>query len=238
MIGEIIVSKEKVFKILNIIKKVLCGLLIGILVIFVMLVLIARINGDIPSFFGYTIYRVSTGSMEPELSVGDVILSKSVEDPSELKIGDVITFDGTGDLQGMMITHKVIKEPYINDDGVEMLQTQGVANEVPDDEIRSDSVVSIMVCEISFLQYIYSFFLSPWGLLIFIGLLILIFMKEIINIVKILTGTYKDPDEEETDINEIIDRLQAEKIEQLKSEAEANANISNEDYLETESSDE
>ena len=217
-------NKEKLFKILNITKNVLCGLIISILVIVVMFIFISKVNGDTPTFFGYTIYRVTTGSMEPQLMIGDVILSKNIEDPSELKVGDVVTFNGTGDLNGMMITHEVYKNPYINEDGIEMLQTKGIANAIPDEEITSDSVVSIMICKITFLQYIYSFFLSPWGLLIFIGFLILIFMKEIVNIVKIMTGTYKDPDEEEENINDIIERLQAEKLEELKEKHENDDN--------------
>ena len=202
-------SKEKIFKILNIVKKVLCGVLISVFVVTALFTFISKVNGEIPSFFGYTIYRVSSGSMEPELMVGDVILSKNVDDPSELKIGDVVTFNGSGEFSGMIVTHEVIKAPYINEQGVEMLQTKGIANEIADDEITSESVLSKMVCKIAFLQHLYNFFLSPWGLIIFICLLILLFIKEIITIVQILTGTYKDPDDAE-DINEIIERLQKE----------------------------
>lgn len=151
--------------------------------------------------------------MEPELSVGDVILDKRITDNSQIKNGDVITFYGSGELSGMLVTHKVIKEPYLDENNDLMLQTQGTANDTPDDPITADSVMSEMVCKIPFLNFLYDLFLSPWGLLLFIGLILITFVDEVINIVKILTGnskTAKDAD----DINDIISRIQSEKTEE------------------------
>ena len=62
----------------------------------------------------------------------------------------------------------------------------------------------------------YEIFLSPWGLLIFIGLLLFVFFDELLNIVRIVTGNYKDEDEE--DINDIIARIQREDREKALAE--------------------
>ncbi len=202
-------DKNKIFKILGIVKDVICWTLIVCLALTIVMFFISRVSGNVPTLFGYSVYRVSSGSMEPELSVGDVILSREVKEPEKLKVGDIITFNGSGNLEGKMVTHEVVKAPYIDDSGVCMLQTKGTANEIPDDEIRGDSVISIMICELAFLPILYNFFLSPWGFLIFIALLILIFADEVVNIVKILTGndvTEKDAE----DINDIIGRIGAE----------------------------
>lgn len=215
------VKREKVFKILNIIKNVICWTLIICLVSVVLVFLVSRVNGSVPSVFGYSIYRVSSGSMEPELMVGDVILDKEVTDPQELKVGDIVTYKGSGSLSGMLITHKIIKAPYTNENGVVMLQTKGIANEVPDKEISADSVKAVMVCEIPVLDVVYNVFLSPWGLLIFIVLLVLIFIDEIITIVRILTNNDKTEKDAE-DINEIIDRLQSEKYNKITENADKN----------------
>ena len=204
-------KKNKVFRIIRLIKNIICWTLIVVLVFTLVLFFTSRINGSTPSVFGYSIFRVSSGSMEPELKVGDIILDKVVENPEDLKVGDVITFksDDYGDL---LVTHKVIKAPY-EDNGKLMLQTKGVANELEDKPISTDKVKGIMICKVDYLDTVYNVFLSPWGLLILIALIVIIFFDEIITIVKILTNndrSVKDAD----DINEIIDRLQAEKLKE------------------------
>lgn len=203
---------EKFFKILVILKNVICWCMIAILVISLVIAMSTKINGSTPTIFGYSIMRVSSGSMEPELMVGDVILDKMVKNTDTIEVGDVITFQGSGVYDGMLITHKVIKAPY-NDNGVMMLQTRGIANDMDDEPIRRDSVIGIMVCKIPYLDTLYNVFLSPWGLIILLVLIILVFIDELINIVKILTGN--DRDEEPEDINEIIERIQAENLKEM-----------------------
>lgn len=214
-------KKNKVFRTINIIKNIICWSLVVILVFTMVVFFTARINGSTPSVFGYSIFRVSSGSMEPELMVGDIILDKTVDNPEDLKVGDVITFKSS-DYGDLLVTHKVIKAPY-EENGKLMLQTKGIANEVEDKPISVDNVKGIMICKVDYLDTVYNVFLSPWGLLILIALIVIIFFDEIITIVKILTNndrSVKDAD----DINEIIDRLQAEKLkeqaERIKEQSE------------------
>lgn len=202
---------KRVFKIAKRVLDVVSILLIAVMVLTIVISMVSRINGNAPSFFGYTIYRVASGSMEPELMVGDVILDKDVKDPLELKVDDIITFMGSGELDGVYVTHKIIKAPY--DDGTGfMLQTQGVANELADEPIPVEKVKGIFICKVPFLDAVYNVFLSPWGLLIIIGLIIFIFFGEIINLVRAITGNINDDDAGE-DINEIIARVQRENNE-------------------------
>lgn len=223
-------KKNKVFRIINLIKNIICWTLIVVLVFTLVLFFTSRINGSTPSVFGYSIFRVSSGSMEPELKVGDIILDKVVENPEDLKVGDVITFksDDYGDL---LVTHKVIKAPY-EDNGKLMLQTKGVANELEDKPISTDKVKGIMICKVDYLDTVYNVFLSPWGLLILIALIVIIFFDEIITIVKILTNNDKSVKDAD-DINEIIDRLQAEKLkeqaEKIKEQSEKSEEKSKKD---------
>ncbi len=210
-------TKKRIFKVLNIIKSIFCWTLIVCLTITVLGLFVSKINGEIPSVFGYSIYRVSSGSMEPELMTGDIILSKQISEPSEINEGDVITFAGSGNYEGMLVTHEVIKEPYQNENGRLMLQTQGVANDIADDPIYTDDVVSVMVCKLTFLNALYELFFSPWGLLIFIAVVLLIFLDEIIRFVRVLSGN-DDTANQPEDINEIIQRLQNESDEVKASE--------------------
>lgn len=204
-------KKNKAFRILNLIKNIICWTLVVVLVFTLVIFFVSRINGSTPSVFGYSIFRVSSGSMQPELKVGDIILDKAVENPEDLKVGDVVTFTSYeyGDI---LVTHKVIKAPY-EENGKIMLQTKGVANEVADKPISADNVKGIMICKVDYLDTVYNIFLSPWGLLILIALIVIIFFDEIITIVKILTNNDKSVKDAD-DINEIIDRLQAEKLKE------------------------
>ena len=79
----------------------------------------SKVNGKTPSLFGYSVLRVSTGSMQPELMIGDVILGKSVDNPTALKVGDIITYRGSGQTEGLLVTHKVVVAPYKTADGVQ-----------------------------------------------------------------------------------------------------------------------
>ncbi|MBQ8572018.1 MAG: signal peptidase I [Ruminococcus sp.] len=211
-------------KALKIIKKcfdIFSWILIAVLVVSVAFSLISRINGTNPSVFGYSVYRVSSGSMRPELEVGDVILGKSVKDPMSIKVGDVVTYKGRGELAGKLITHKVIEAPE-EVDGEIVLRTKGVANEVADAPINADRVVSVVVCEIEFLAAFYNYFFSPWGLLTVIALIILVFIDELIAMIK--TITKNDVKIEKKSIDDIIVRIQNENSSEFNSEdAEADS---------------
>ena len=223
-------KKNKVFRIIKLIKNIICWTLIAVLVFTLVVFFMSRINGSTPSVFGYSIFRVSSGSMEPELMVGDIILDKTVDNPEDLKVGDVITFKSS-DYGDMLVTHKVIKAPY-EENGKLMLQTKGIANEVEDKPICVDNVKGIMICKVDYLDTVYNVFLSPWGLLILIALIVIIFFDEIITIVKILTNNDKSVKDAD-DINEIIDRLQAEKLkeqaEKVKEQSEKSVEKSKKD---------
>ena len=79
----------------------------------------------VPMLFGWRPYIIESGSMEPRIKVGDVVLASPEQDPQKL-LGRVTTFDDP-DREGKVKTHRVIK---INDDGT--LQTKGDANQTPD----------------------------------------------------------------------------------------------------------
>ena len=132
------VKAKSVFKkIFNIFLTVFLIALIAIIV----LTLVLRITGNTPSVAGYMIFRVSSGSMEPQLNVGDIILSKEISDISELKPGDIVSYKGMhGDTQGKLITHKVVKGAY-SEDGKKYIVTRGIANSDDDAPVSEEQIV-------------------------------------------------------------------------------------------------
>ena len=194
--------------VLKIVKKVVSYILLAVLVFLVITFLLTRIMGGTPSLFGYTLHRVETGSMEPELMVGDVTLNSNVSTPDEIKVGDIITFQGDERFNNRKVTHRVLVEPYLDDQREWVLITRGDANKVDDGEIKYSSVESKVKRKVVFLSWIYNFFFSPIGLITFIVLLLVIFSDELFILVKSMTGNYDDGETE--NISEIIERIQKE----------------------------
>ena len=82
--------------------------------------------GKAPEMFGYSMLRVVSGSMEPEIPTGSLIWVKTCE-PSEVEEGDVISFYSRDvSIQGQINTHRVIAVEF---DGAEyQFETKGDAN--------------------------------------------------------------------------------------------------------------
>ncbi len=170
----------------NVLKKicnVLTGLFVALEIILVVFLVVMKSSGGIPSLFGYNMYVIVSPSMEPEICVGDVIISREYEG-EKLAIGDVITYLGKeGDVAGKIVTHEVI---YVSEDG-QTIQTQGVANESPDPEIQSTDVLSVLVYKTVVIGFVYSIITSTWGfiLLIIVPMLLMI-GGEVIHLIKVM----------------------------------------------------
>ena len=151
---------KKSLSVIRIVKNIVCWTLIAVLAFTLVTFLLTRISGGTPSFFGYTVHRISSGSMEPTLMVGDVILDKEMSDINEIREDDIITFQGGAQYNNNLVTHRVIRGPY-SENGIVMLRTKGDANDVEDLPIYGDDVRSKFVTKINFLAGLYSFFFSP-----------------------------------------------------------------------------
>ncbi len=177
------------------IKSILSGIILLVTFILVILLFLAKVAGETPQLFGYQILRISSQSMEPKLMVGDIILSKNIDDISSVHTGDIVTYIGeTDDYAGKRITHEVVVEPY-ETDGEFLLQTQGTANDMPDPIIRASSLEGSMVCKLGILSMIYSIFITPWGLVIILGILAVLFINEVFALRQLIK---ENDDEEET----------------------------------------
>jgi len=70
---------------------------------------ISKNGGGIPSFFGIRPFAIQSDSMAPFFSNGDLIIDKTVRDPSELKVGDVITFWTVIGGERVLNSHRIIE---------------------------------------------------------------------------------------------------------------------------------
>ena len=124
---------------------------------------------------GYRVYTVITGSMEPELSVGDLLYVKPV-DPSTIKVGDDITFVLNEDL--VVATPRVIRI----DAEKEHFYTKGLANDIEDAPVHFKNVLGVVEFAIPKLGYVSDFIQNPPGMYITIAagavLIILVFLPD------------------------------------------------------------
>lgn len=180
------------------ISGILSTVLLVAVILLLVVIFITRITGHVPSIFGYSVFRVQTDSMTPFLQVGDVIIDKKVP-AEEIKKGDIITYDClSGDLAGQTITHRVVTDPESRN-GTYYYQTQGDREGAPlDDIISYDQVEGKFVNKLPWLNKLYTFFLSPYGLLTFILIIIVLFGYEMISLIV----SYKSLDEKDDDYYE------------------------------------
>ncbi len=146
----------------------------------------------------YSIYTIVSGSMTPNIKVYDTIINKRVDDPKEIKVGDVITFISNGVLtSGMTTTHRVIA--ITEDEGEMCFQTKGDANDVQDQTCaKYSNIIGKVILKIPQLGQIQFFLASKagWLLCILIPALIII-IRDILKIMKLTT--IKDTATELTD---------------------------------------
>ena len=102
------------------IRRIVYGLMIAALLFMLGKVWIARINGQVPSLFGYQMYVVETGSMIPTIPIGSNILVRELGPEDTLKVGDIVTYSHNTSA----ITHR-ITELVTGEDSIVRYQTQG-----------------------------------------------------------------------------------------------------------------
>lgn len=107
-------------------KKSLAGAVRIIGTILLAMLVAACIPLTVPRFFGYQIYSVISGSMEPEIAVGSLVYIRAME-PEDVQEGEVIAFYGARDFTSI-ITHRVVENRVFMGEFI----TKGDANEEAD----------------------------------------------------------------------------------------------------------
>ena len=117
----------------------------------------------------FSIYTIATGSMVPNINVYDAVINMRVDNPNDLKVGDVITFRSSSPTSvGMTITHRIkaITEDY---EGNICFVTKGDANPVEDESCaKYSNVIGKVIIRIPGLGHIQRFLASGVGWLLFI----------------------------------------------------------------------
>ena len=151
--------------------------IVSFLVIYLLFVIIQRVTNN-SSIFGYRMFTVATGSMEPVYNVNDVILVKDT-DPSTLKVGDDIAYLGNRDaVKGLVVTHRIIRIETLDDNKVHYT-LKGVNNKYEDPSITEDQILGKVLGKVYVVNFINHVVKNIYGFffLVFCPLVLVIFLE-------------------------------------------------------------
>ena len=140
------------------------------------IVLTQRISDNKMALAGIRIFNVATESMTPVYKVGDAVLVMQV-DPSELKVGDDVTYLGEKEtFKDKIITHRII-EIEKKEDGTYKIKTQGIANTAVDPSINETQIYGRVIYKINTISYINGIIGDLYGMyfIIIVPMAIMIF---------------------------------------------------------------
>ena len=129
-----------------------CNIL-GTLILFSVILLCIPVT--LPMLFGYQIYDVVSGSMEPEIPVDSVVYVKETL-PEEIKEGDVAAFRSSGSV----IIHRIVEKRIVEGQFI----TKGDANtQVDIEKIPYDAMIGVVTFHIPFLGVVMTVLTSNVG---------------------------------------------------------------------------
>lgn len=151
-------------KLANIIGTILIIICIPLLIVFLTIAVKANINHDkLPDFMGYKPLICASNSMSNIFEVGDLTITKEVEE-NELQKGDIITFWNTE--QDTVITHR-IEEITTNEEGKKVYVTKGdMNNEIDEEVVEYNQVEGEYIGHIKYIGNLILWIQKPTGLII------------------------------------------------------------------------
>jgi signal peptidase I len=122
-----------------------------------------------------------TGSMEPTISPGDVVINEQIA-PAEAKVGDIVTFRDPEE-QSKMLTHRVVAVRPVKE-GRYAFVTQGDANNTQEHwRVPADGQIGRVVYTVPWVGNIAVFARTKLGMGLLIGVpLLLILIEELARI--------------------------------------------------------
>lgn len=176
----------------------------GVLFCYLAVLFLQRTNIS-ASVSGYRIFNVASGSMEPTIKVGDVILVKDAEPYSLTPGEDIITYKMSDNGDEKLITHRFIRYEE-DDEGKKMIITKGDANIIEDNPVDPSQVMGTYQRTLVLVTFLTGLFRSKVGFFVFIFVPIVIYMT-----IVILEDHYAKKDEEEEEKRIIAQAEEAKK---------------------------
>ncbi len=157
-------KEKKVYKLASVILNILLTISILILIVLIYNYVQTKIlKKDYCNFFGYTAFKVVSGSMADTINIGDIVVIKIENDKNSINVNDIIVFKQ----DEYIITHRVI-----NIDGDTIL-TKGDANNTEDKTIERNQIIGKVTKVVTNINIWKKVFTSPT---VFISIIITIIL--------------------------------------------------------------
>lgn len=145
------------------------NIVVWTLIVITLAILLLTVASRKTDVFGYRLYLIMSGSMEPVIHVKDAIVTKEIDEP---QVGDVIAFEN-GD---MITVHRIIKV-YTEGDN-RLYQTKGDNNNSEDPGlVQKSQVKGKVVCTMTALGNIIYYIQTHFVVMIIaIGIVIMIIL--------------------------------------------------------------
>lgn len=166
---DFVEREGKMQKIKKAISIIVILILIPILLISIVILIDSHTHpNEVPSFFGWKPFIVLSGSMETQISAGDIVVVKEI-DTNELKKGDIIAFkDGN-----IVITHRIDEVTEI--DGKTQYITKGDNNNTQDiGYVSPEQIEGVFKFKVSRLGNLAMFIQTPLGMIVCLSIPIII----------------------------------------------------------------
>lgn len=181
---------------------------------------------------GISIYTIVSPSMTPNINVYDVVVNIRVNDPTKIKVGDIITFKSqAATSEGMTITHRVIARDQLPDGTYEYM-TQGDNNPEPDSSyVMFDNIIGKEIITIPALGRVQFLIANKksWLFLLLIPIAIYL-IKEIYKLIdlvglkkkvtKVIEEKEEEPKIDHEKQESLKEQLKRELLEELKLDKE------------------
>lgn len=175
--------------------------------IFVLLAVVLTPAGQIPQVMGFSVLRVLTGSMKPEIPEDSMLLVQKT-DAASLQVGDVISFFSPDpSLNGALNTHRIVD--IAEADGSLQFTTKGDANLIEDQyPVDESRVVGKVIFVSTRLGKLLRLISNPlvFGVAVLVPL-VLILVGNLVSALKSAARLAKE--EEEAAIRQALEELKA-----------------------------
>jgi len=134
-----------------------------------------------------SLYTIVSGSMTPNINVYDVIVDSRVDNPDNIKVGDVITFRSTSSIsRDLIVTHRVVDIKQVN--GKIEYVTKGDYNATSDsDTAKFENVIGKVVMRFPQLGRVQFFLATKMGWFIVVLLpAACVIIYDIIKLIKLI----------------------------------------------------
>lgn len=127
------------------------------------------LKNDVIKIFGMATFVVLTGSMEPTIQPGEMIIIKETDN---YKSNDIITYRED---KNFLVTHRIIR---VNEEGI---VTKGDNNNIEDKEIKKEQILGKVIFQSKLFGFFILYLLKPITLLLIFILLIKDFIFQSLN---------------------------------------------------------